>query len=180
MDILFLDYETYSDQDLRFCGTYKYFETNNFHPLLLSYAFLGKPIHVWDFTEAEDLPASVELHIEMGGMIASWSSFDKLATERIIGRKIPEEQFIDVMIMAAEMGYPLALKNAGTALKCEIKKDPIGKAAIHKFCKPNRKGERVMPSADLDLWLRFKDYCYIDTELMMDIYIRLEVKRDAC
>lgn len=192
MRILFIDYETYSDRPIKLCGAYRYFDTPNFYPLLLSwnivdlysdYFSIKSPVKVWDFTKQPDpydLPCQFMDHFANGETLAGWSAFDRLATERILGHEIPLEQYLDVSIIAAELGYPLGLNNAGQAMKCDVKKDPIGHAAIQKFSKPQRNGERLMPEGDQELWDQFAVYCLHDTELMIEIYRKLESRRDAC
>lgn len=184
MRILFLDFESYGDLKH---GSYRYVQNGDFMALLLSYCFLdpktneATPCKVHDFTEfnnhvthydGQELPAEVEEHIEAGGMVAGWSQFERVLLNKFLDDPLPHEQYLDVMIMSAEKGYPLKLSLSGKALKCPIGKDPVGKLAINKFCKP-RKGERVPPEDDMELWRGFVHYCRVDTELMVDIYRKL-------
>lgn len=180
MKILFMDYETYSDVDIKKAGSYRYFATENFRPLLLSWAFLGTPVKVWDFTEQPhefSLPAQVFDHINNGGIIAGWSTFDRLATEAVLHRQLPVEQYWDCSVFAKEAGFPLQLGAAGKAMRCTVKKDPVGTLAIKKFSKPNKEGEQNPPHVDRDLWDQFVHYCRHDTELMMELFVKLEAYR---
>jgi DNA polymerase len=177
LGILFLDYETYCDLNIKTAGSDAYMAHESLLALLLSYGRWGEKVNVHEFHRSQHLPKSIVDHILKGARVAGWSSFERLATNVLLARMglppLAPGQYIDVALMAAEMGYPLTLALAGKALKCDIPKDPVGRLCIQTFCKPNRKGERVKPTDRSDLWRDFVRYCRVDTELMMEIYAKL-------
>lgn len=183
MKILLLDYETYSPYPIK-PGAYRYALPEDFALLLVSYLWIDlvdrtvTECKVHDFVEAgsQDFPAEIDNWIEGGGLVAGWSLFEWIITERVHPGKLSFDHYVDPSIWAAEEGYPLSLAGAGEALDCDVQKDPIGKKAIQKFCKPNGKGSkarRIMPDEDPDLWQGFVHYCRLDTILMSEIMLKL-------
>ena len=59
MNTLEIDIESYSDVDLKTCGTYRYAESENFELLLLGVSVDGGPVTVYDPASGDQIPDSI-------------------------------------------------------------------------------------------------------------------------
>lgn len=170
-DIMWIDFETYSEVDLKKCGVYRYVQSPTFKPLLLAYALGDEEFQVHEFNDSVDWPDAITAHVQAGGRFGSHSAFDFV----ILVRYFPLEasQHVNTVTSCAEYGIPQHLKDAGEFLGLPIGKDPVGHKAIHTFCIPKKvKGEfvRIYPNDEPELWEAFVQYCRVDGILMRMIY----------
>ena len=172
------DYETYCDLDIGLVGAHQYVNHASFRPLILTYALNNDPVSRFEFDSDHPLglPEDALRHLEDPGVKkVHHGPFDRLVTNRIrrqwSGEILPAWQCIDTSVLAAEAGLPFSLDGASTAMKLPIRKDPIGKLAIIKFCTP--KNGRVYPDEDPELWAQFLDYAGDDTEVCRLLHQRL-------
>ena len=181
--ILYLDTETYSSEDIKRAGAFKYMEADDFEILLLPFAWDDGPVQVLDLTNPEDLE---ELQDVIAGLqdpdtikVAHNSAFERAAYHRQFGFYQPPEEWVDTMILAAYNGLPMSLDAAGEALHIEQQKLREGTALISYFCKPckptiaNGGRTRNLPHHAPEKWERFKAYAARDVEAMRLIYKRL-------
>ena len=181
--ILYTDIETYSDEDIKKAGAFKYIDCPSFEILLLAYAWDDEPVRVLDLTDEDDL---AELPDILAGLndpdtikVAHNSAFERNAYRRQFGQYQPAEEWIDTMILCAMNGLPMSLDAAGAALQLPEQKIKEGKALITYFCKPckptiaNGGRTRNRPEHAPDKWARFKEYAGRDVEVMRTIYKRL-------
>ena len=168
MRTLHCDLETYSSVSLPDCGVYRYCESPDFEILILGYAYDDEPVQVIDLTK-EEMPSSLRqdfLHNpdvqKMGWNI----SFEIACFTRYFGQEIDPAEWMDVMIVAAELGLPRSLKDVGLALglpQDEVK-DRRGKALIRYFsqpCAPTRANggrTRNLPTDDQLKWQEYMEY----------------------
>ena len=181
--VLFLDTETYSSEDIKKAGAFKYMEAPDFEILLLPYAWNDGPVKVLDLTDPAD---QEELQDIIAGLkdpntikVAHNSAFERAAYQRAFGFYQPPEEWIDTMILAAYNGLPMSLDAAGAALNLEQQKLKEGAALITYFCKPckptiaNGGRTRNLPHHAPEKWERFKAYAGRDVEAMRLIYKKL-------
>lgn len=177
---LVLDLETFSSADLPRGGVKKYTEAPDFEILLMSYAWDGGPVQLWDFTQDGPpdwlAPALVDPAITK----IAWNvSFERNCLNAALGIYTPPEQWRDAMTLAAMNGLPMSLDAAGAALQLQQQKLAIGKALIRYFCTPckptisNKGRTRNLPEHAPDKWEQFKEYCVRDTIVEQTIYDRL-------
>lgn len=177
---LVLDLETFSSADLPRGGVKKYTEAPDFEILLMSYAWDGGPVQLWDFTQYGPpdwlAPALVDPAITK----IAWNvSFERNCLNAALGIYTPPEQWRDAMTLAAMNGLPMSLDAAGAALQLQQQKLAIGKALIRYFCTPckptisNKGRTRNLPEHAPDKWEQFKEYCVRDTVVEQTIYDRL-------
>lgn len=181
--VLYTDIETYSTEDIKKAGAFKYIEAAAFEILLLAYAWDDEPVRVLDLTDEDDL---AELPDILAGLndpdtvkVAHNSAFERNAYRRQFGRYQPPEEWVDTMILCAMNGLPMSLDAAGAALQLPEQKIKEGTALISYFCKPckptiaNGGRTRNLPEHAPDKWARFKEYAGRDVEVMRTIYKRL-------
>lgn len=177
---LVLDLETFSSADLPRGGVKKYTEAPDFEILLMSYAWDGGPVQLWDFTQSGPpdwlAPALVDPAITK----IAWNvSFERNCLNAALGIYTPPEQWRDAMTIAAMNGLPMSLDAAGAALQLQQQKLATGKALIRYFCTPckptisNKGRTRNLPEHAPDKWEQFKEYCLRDTVVEQTIYDRL-------
>ena len=177
---LVLDLETFSSADLPRGGVKKYTESPDFEILLMSYAWDGGPVQLWDFTQSGPpdwlAPALTDHTITK----IAWNvSFERNCLNAALGIYTPPEQWRDAMTIAAMNGLPMSLDAAGAALQLQQQKLATGKALIRYFCMPckptisNGGRTRNLPEHAPDKWELFKEYCLRDTVVEQTIYDRL-------
>lgn len=181
--VLFLDTETYSSEDIKKAGAFKYMSAPDFEVLLLPFAWNDEPVRVLDLTDPADRE---ELPDIIAGLqdpdtikVAHNSAFERAAYHRAFGFYQPPEEWVDTMILAAYNGLPMSLEAAGDALQLEQQKLKEGTALINYFCKPckptiaNGGRTRNLPHHAPEKWERFKAYAARDVETMRLIYKKL-------
>lgn len=158
-----LDIETYSEEDLKRAGVYRYAEHPSTELLCVCYAFKGEDVvTLWvphDVTEElltqtltrlpktdriliqHDVPADLRQHIEAGGKVrAHNANFERIVLNGVAGRKVdfPHLSIGQMVCTAAKMrvhGLPGALEDAASALGTHPK-DSTGKGSMLQLCKP--------------------------------------------
>lgn len=183
MDILSIDVETYSSEDIKTSGAYKYCESEAFEILLFAYAFNDEPVEIIDITNYEVLPERVIKALADPSIIKSAfnANFERNAIYQFYGFPTPAENWECTMIKALTMGLPGSLDMVGKVLKFEEDKQKMkeGKALIQYFCKPckptktNGGRTRNLPEHDPEKWETFKLYCKQDVEVERTIRNKL-------
>lgn len=183
---LYLDTETYSSEDIKKAGAFKYMEAPDFKILLLPYAWNDDPVRVLDLTEYGDPEDRIILQDIIAGLqdpdtvkVAHNAPFERGAYRREFGFYQPPKEWVDTMILCAMNGLPMSLDAAGAALQLPQQKLKEGTALINYFCKPckptitNGGRTRNLPHHDPERWARFKAYAGRDVETMRLIHKRL-------
>lgn len=173
--MFYLDYETYSETDIRTAGGYKY--TAVCRVLLMAYAFDDEPVKLWDATENPTPPAEVvaALNDESIELCAHNAQFDRKVTDHALGIKTDITRWSDSMVKALTCSLPGSLEQLGHALGLDADSAKIadGKKLIQKFCKPaphSHIADRYTKENSPDEWERFKEYAIRDVETMRTIY----------
>lgn len=181
--VLYLDTETYSSEDIKKAGAFKYMEAPDFEILLLPYAWNDEPVRVLDMFDPKDRETLQEIiaGLKDPGVVkvAHNTAFERGAYLREFGFYQPPEEWVDTMILAAYNGLPMSLEAAGAALQLPQQKLKEGTALISYFCKPckptiaNGGRTRNLPHHAPEKWERFKAYAGRDVETMRLIFKRL-------
>ena len=187
METLSCDLETYSSEDLRKCGVYRYCEAPDFEILLFAYSVDGGEVQLADLASGEKLPREIIKAVTDDSVIKwAWhANFERVCLSRYLrdlglltGYLNPEGWRCD-MVWAATLGLPFSLEGAGAVLGLDKQKLTEGKELIRYFCKPcsptqaNGGRTRNLPSHALDKWEMFKRYNIRDVEAEMGIQQRL-------
>ena len=170
-----IDIETYSSNDLKSCGVYKYVEADDFTILLFSYSVDGAAVQCVDFAQGETLPAEILAALRDPAVIktAFNAAFERICISRYYGWPLMDpEQWRCTMVGAARMGLPLSLEQCGEVLRLEDGKMKEGKALIRYFSTPT-KGKRHLPADAPDRWETFKQYNIRDVEVEQQVLAKV-------
>ena len=175
--IISLDFETFSECDIRSAGAWAYADHPSTDVLCLAWAVNDEPPELW----TPGMPAPTELFrlIERGAEVYAWNSFFELAIwQRVMmWPTIPIAQWNDTAALAAAQAYPRALGNCGDfmGMTGDAAKNKRGKYLIQRLCKPYR-GKRV---EDPELLQELYDYCLQDVVAESEIRKRLRPLNDT-
>lgn len=186
MSYLFLDFETFSEVDLKKVGSYAYAEHPSTEVLICTYAFDDEPVQVWDCTDGSDMPG--DLHRALRRLVKPnsrirmvWHNgglFDRLIMRHCWGFDIPVSNTIDTMIWAFRHALPGSLDALCEVLdvSADNAKDKRGKALIKRFSKPtpkNYKIRRYTAETHTDEWALFIKYAVSDITAMREVFHKL-------
>lgn len=186
MSYLFLDFETFSEADLKKVGSYAYAEHPSTEVLICTYAFDDEPVQVWDCTDGSDMPG--DLHRALRRLVKPnsrikmvWhngSMFDRLIMKHCWDFDIPVSNTIDTMIWAFRHALPGSLDALCEVLgvSADNAKDKRGKALIKRFSKPtpkNYKIRRYTAETHPDEWALFVKYAVSDITAMREVFHKL-------
>ena len=133
--VLYTDIETYSSEDIKKSGAFKYMEAPDFQILLLAYAWDDEPVQVLDLTDPTDQGVLPDI---IAGLkdpnllkVAHNAAFERNAYRVAFGFYQPPEQWLDTMILCAMNGLPMSLDAAGAALQLPEQKIKEGTLLIN-------------------------------------------------
>lgn len=186
MSYLFLDFETFSEADLKKVGSYAYAEHPTTEVLICTYAFDDEPVQVWDCTDGSDMPGDLHRALRRLAKPNSrikmvWHNgglFDRLIMKHCWGFDIPVSNTIDTMIWAFRHALPGSLDALCEVLgvSADNAKDKRGKALIQRFSKPtpkNYKIRRYTAETHPDEWALFIKYAVSDITAMREVFHKL-------
>lgn len=176
--VVFCDYETYSECDIKF-GGFRYAQDPSTEIICLAYSFDKKKINFWKPGMPE--PTDFINHIKSDGLVRAWNvSFEYAITNYVGARlfnwpKIKPEQVLCTMTDALALALPAALGACGEALSLPIQKDKKGKQLIQKLSKPRRATKnkpytRITPDIEPELFEEFYEYNIRDVEAEIAIF----------
>lgn len=186
MSYLYLDFETFSEADLKKVGSYAYAEHPTTEVLICTYAFDDEPVQVWDCTNGSDMPG--DLHRALRRLVKPnsrikmvWHNgglFDRLIMKHCWDFDIPVSNTIDTMIWAFRHALPGSLDALCEVLgvSADNAKDKRGKALIKRFSKPtpkNYKIRRYTAETHPDEWALFIKYAVSDITAMREVFHKL-------
>lgn len=186
MSYLYLDFETFSEADLKKVGSYAYAEHPTTEVLICTYAFDDEPVQVWDCTDGSDMPR--DLHRALRRLVKPnsrikvvWHNgglFDRLIMKHCWDFDIPVSNTIDTMIWAFRHALPGSLDALCEVLgvSADNAKDKRGKALIQRFSKPtpkNYKIRRYTAETHPDEWALFIKYAVSDITAMREVFHKL-------
>ena len=174
MNKLFIDFETYSESDLKAIGPWAYSKHKSTRVLMLAYAFNNDTPVIW--LPGSPLPNWMkELNPDFPGFqINAWNDFFELCIWRnVLKWPVPPPKYwADTAAKAAVLSLPRSLEECGKALGLEgdAAKDVEGKKLIQLFSKPRKsmkainRGEliRTRPQDAPAEFEKFKKYCIQD------------------
>lgn len=183
-DIAHLDFETYSDLDIRKVGGYRYARHSSTEALIACYSLPGDDrVYVW-LPRTEQPPARLLRWIAQGGKVGAHNvSFERNIWRYALARMHPgipevsDKQWVCTAAKAAASGLPRSLEKALTALGSSVEKDMEGSKLINVFCKPRKPTKkddrtRILPEQD-PRFQRFIQYCQDDVRGEMELDTRL-------
>ena len=197
---LSIDLETYSPEELKKCGVYKYAENPEFEILLFGVSVNDSEVVVYDIACGNEPPDEI-LEALTDNSVEKWAynaSFERVCLSVWLRRHHPGffkgygapddsvKGYLDPTgwkcsrIWGAYNGLPLSLEMIGAVLGFEQQKLKEGKDLIRYFCSPckptkvNGGRTRNLPADAPDKWELFKKYNKRDVEVEMQIQKRLK------
>lgn len=176
-NVLHLDFETYSEADLKKVGAWAYSK----HPTT---EVICMALHndEWQpetpptiHTDIDDIKFEINHYILKGNCVfKAWNSFFELAIcVNVLGldRALDLDLWEDTAASAAALALPRALGQCGAAIGLEQdkQKDKRGSTLIQRLCKPYR-GKRIQ---DPELLNELYEYCKQDVIAEREIHKRL-------
>lgn len=189
-DIAHLDFETFSELDIRKVGGYRYARHQSTEVLIACYKLPGMlDVAVW-LPREEDPPEDLIEYVASGGKIGAHNAaFERVIWKHVLRRmhpttpEIKDVQWICTAAKAAACGLPRSLEKALKALQAKVMKDEEGAKLIKVFCQPKKPSARdprtrILPEQD-QRFQRFVQYCqqdvrgeYVLDELLPDLIPR--------
>lgn len=185
MTHIHLDFETYSDIDIKKAGAFRYIESSAFEILLCAYSVDDGPVRVLDLTVPQDRDyfntTFKDLIFSNDSIVAAYNAaFEAWCIARHFNVAFTPDyaaKFRCTMLHGLYAGYTAGLEATGRALGIPEDKQKLntGKALIRYFCVPckptkaNGGRTRNYPHHDPDKWALFKTYNAQDVEAEMEI-----------
>jgi DNA polymerase len=169
-----IDFETYSEIDIRKVGAHRYARHPSTEVLICCYTLPGMPTPAVWLPRDCDPPEDLMLWLERGGRVGAHNAnFERLVWQHALKRQhsgiatIDKKQWLCTAAMAAASGLPRSLDKALHAAGCEAKKNSDGMRLIRIFSKPRKPTKkndslRILPEDDLENFDKFIEYCKDD------------------
>ncbi len=160
-----LDYETYSEVDIRTAGLWVYARHPSTKILIAGYRLgKGTPARAWS-------PGEVSTDVRRvfdGRRIWAFNAlFEYAITKYVATRQFgwempPDSVWCDTQAIARMCCYPGSLDELAKALGLRHQKDKEGARLIRKFSIPGKDGKQFLPHQDRADFTKFKEYCRQD------------------
>lgn len=182
MKPIFIDFETYSSEDIKNGGAYRYTQSPDFEILLIGYAVGNGAVHIVDMMQPVQCGYEEFLDLirdEQYTIVAHNAQFERLCL-KAYGIDIPADRFMCTATLALYAGFPESLGNLSKALDLKEGKKGTGLALIKFFCqyqKPTKakpEGYRNDPKDFPDKWEEFIDYLRYDILSEREALARLD------
>lgn len=168
-----LDFETFSELDIRKVGAHRYARHPSTEVLIACYLLPGmNEVETW-LPRQEAPPARLMSWIRQGGKVGAHNAAFERAVWRWCLRRmhpstpeIKDNQWVCTAAKAAASGLPRSLEKALKAAGLEVEKDLEGSKLIKVFCGPRKPTKadartRILPEQDAR-FQRFIEYCQQD------------------
>lgn len=178
MEDYHIDFETFSEVDLKKAGAWKYAENPSTEIMMLGYGRGQEQPKLW--LAGDPAPEELLSAIRRGArMVAHNVEFERAHWENICVKRFgwPEIEPMKwrcTMARAASRALPLGLDELTRALDLVEKKDRRGKQLINLFCKPQKAtkkqpARRIRPEDKPEEWEEFKAYCLQDVRAEQEV-----------
>ena len=149
--MIWLDFETRSECDLKSMGVYNYARHPTTEVLCMSYAYNDDPVQTW--RPGEPFP-------RLNGQIrAHNAAFERLIFWHVLDKQIPLEQFYCTAAQARANCAPGSLEDVARFAGTSMRKDHRGNYLVRKLCIPPF-------SDDVRLMQELVEYCEQDVRTM--------------
>jgi len=167
---LHLDWETFSNVDLKSAGLYRYAADPSTRITLWGYAFDDEPVEVVDLHHGEEIPQRVldALRDPAVRKCAHNAQFERVLLGYTMGIWVPREQWRCTAVWGRSLALPGALGPLAKAIGCTHQKIE-DRRLIPRLCTPKHGGIQK----NIALWPMFKQYNRIDVEVEREIKHRL-------
>jgi len=162
---LYIDLETYSSEDIKSAGLYRYVQSPDHRILLMSYAIDDGEVQIIDFTRGETIPSHIyealmDTNVEKHAYNAAFEWYCLSTHLKLPDPLVWLPQWRCTMVHALYCGYMAALSTTAEALGLPVdkQKDLKGNALIKLFCTPYKNGAPVSPKLEPEKWELFRAY----------------------
>lgn len=178
MDDFTIDFETFSEVDLKKTGAWKYSENPSTEVMMLGYGRGQEQPKLWlagDAPPDELLTAIAKgARVVAHGVEFERSHWENICVKRFGWPEIEPMKWRCTMARAASRALPLGLDELTRALDLVEKKDRRGKQLINLFCKPQKAtkkqpARRILPEDKPEEWEEFKAYCLQDVRAEQEV-----------
>lgn len=184
-----LDFETFSEADLKKVGQKAYAAHPSTEILLAAYAYDEDPVELYDIAEfcrmadadgGDGTDASyceqsarqdvIDACEDPDTLLIAWNvPFERMILRYVWGIDTPPEKWLDAMVVAYSMSLPGSLGESSRVLNLpdDKAKMSVGRRLIQRFCKPQPKNQKLRRrdwTTDPDDWALFGEYCIGDVE----------------
>lgn len=174
---LHLDYETYSECDIKKAGAYAYARHPSTEVLMLGWAVDDGPVQLWvpkDGRSPMDMPQELYRYLmdPKTSVHAFNAPFERGITEQVLGITIPLDRWRCTQVESFYLGFTGRLKDILNAIGLP-NKDDRGDRLINVFSKPapkNHKADRYTAGNKPEDWLAFCQYCMQDVEVERNLW----------
>ena len=176
---IFIDFETFSSEDIKAGGAYRYTMSFDFEILLVGYAIGDGDVVIVDVANdaAEWRRFKDLIQDERYTIVALNAQFERLCL-KAYGIDIPADRFLCTASLALYAGFPESLKMVSSALNLKEGKKGTGLALIKFFCLPQQdKAGNTYRNYMQDFPEKaeeFIDYLRYDVLSEREVYHRLE------
>lgn len=178
--MLHLDYETFSEVDLKKRGLPVYATHDSTEVLTLGWAFDNDPVELWE-PHKGPMPREVRRAMESDEILVAWNAaFERWISQHVLGIETPREQWRDPMVMAYALSMPGALETVCKIVGLPPEKQKIadGKRLLRKFSQPrkptkNKPWTRETWETEPEDWGLLGEYCRQDVDTERDVLHRL-------
>ncbi len=164
-----LDFETYSEVDIKQVGAHRYAMDPSTEVLMAAYKINNGPVQLWDRTVDSGMPLDLAdaLHKDKYRIHAFNAQFERLILKHVLHLDLPPERFRCTMVHAYSLGFAGGLDTVAQAVGVpqDKQKLKIGAKLIQRFSKPapkNHKADRYTRETHPAEWEEFKEYCRQD------------------
>lgn len=184
----FLDYETFSPEDIKKTGAFKYAAHPEAEILIAAIARGDEPPVAWSVLDPfnVDFLMLLDEAVSTGAVIWSHNAqFEYAVTKHLFRRTFHMEppaleQWHCTAALCRLAAIPSSLEDAGAFLSIDMPKDAEGARLIGKFSsprKPSRKDPRarIYPADEPEEFQKFVDYCLRDVEAERAIYRKIKL-----
>lgn len=171
--MIYLDFETQSEVNIKNCGSYRYVEGIYFKPVCMAYAYDDDEPQLW--LPGQPLPKGIatgsdlvihNAEFEYNVFHSDWFKWHEYDVS-----SITYDRIIDTQALAATFGFPIALADLCKALRVEQQKDAAGTRLINKLCVvKNGKVPKPTHKKYAQDFKRLYEYCKQDVRAMRDCY----------
>lgn len=140
--MIYIDFETRSEADIRRVGAWKYAEDPSTRPLCMAYAIDDSPVQLW--LPTEKFPDDLQKALSEGQLVEAHNAFfERAIWHNVMVPKydwppMPHDRWACSAARAAAHAIPRSLQDAGTVMKITHQKDTAGKAIMLKMAKKRK------------------------------------------
>jgi len=177
MSVLFIDFETRSEVELKKKGLHNYAIHPSTDYTCLGFAFDDEPVRL--IKHGDKLPDEIFFHILSRETVVAhnvsfeWNIWNKVCNKKHGWPLLPIDTLHCTMAMANYSGFMSSLENAAISTGIEHKKDIAGSRAMMATCKPGKDGKFITPESHPEVFETLYKYCKQDVEVERQLYKKL-------